>query len=80
MQTHLAKHPKCLSNRRRHNLFLKFFDFPVYAPYDRFVVLDSDVIFFKRPGEILDWVDAGKEECWFNEDTKEKYCIPRPAD
>ena len=35
----------CLSNRRRHNLFLKFFDFPVYAPYDRFVVLDSDVIF-----------------------------------
>ena len=34
--------------------------------------------FFKRPGEILDWVDAGKEECWFNEDTKEKYCIPRP--
>ena len=78
MQAHLGKHPKCLSNRRRHNLFLKFFDFPVYAPYDRFVVLDSDVIFFKRPGEILDWVDAGREECWFNEDTKEKYCIPRP--
>ena len=34
--------------------------------------------FFKRPGEILDWVDARKEECWFNEDTREKYCIPRP--
>jgi hypothetical protein len=75
---HLVEHPKCLSNRRRHNLFLKFLDFPAYAPYDRFVVLDSDVIFFKRPGEILEWVDAGKEECWFNEDTKEKYCIPRP--
>lgn len=78
MARHLAKHPKSLSNRNRHNLFLKFFDFPAYAPYERFVVLDSDVIFFKRPGEILDWVDAGKEECWFNEDTKEKYCIPRP--
>ena len=78
METHLAKHPKSLSNRNRHNLFLKFFDFPAYAPYDRFVVLDSDVIFFKRPEEILSWVDAGKEECWFNEDTKEKYCIPRP--
>jgi hypothetical protein len=75
---HLSGHPKCLFNRRRHNLFLKFLDFPAYAPYDRFVVLDSDVIFFKRPGEILDWVDARKEECWFNEDTKEKYCIPRP--
>lgn len=75
---HLSSHPKCLSNRSRHNLFLKFLDFPAFAPYERFVVLDSDVIFFKRPGEILDWVDAGKEECWFNEDTKEKYCIPRP--
>jgi hypothetical protein len=78
METQLAKHPKCLSNRSRHNLFLKFFDFPVYAPYDRFVVLDSDVLFFKRPGEILDWADGEQEECWFNEDTKEKYCIPRP--
>ena len=78
MAAHLARHPKCLSNRTRHNLFLKFFDFPAYACYDRFVVLDSDVIFFRRPAEILSWVDAGKEECWFNEDTKEKYCIPRP--
>jgi hypothetical protein len=76
-EAYLKDHPKSLSNRRRHNLFLKFFDFPAYAPYDRFVVLDSDVIFFKRPDEILDWVDARKEECWFNEDTKEKYCIPR---
>jgi hypothetical protein len=74
---HLSGHPKCLSNRSRHNLFLKFLDFPAYAPYDRFIVLDSDVLFFKRPGEILNWVDSGKEECWFNEDTKEKYCIPR---
>jgi hypothetical protein len=74
----LASHPKCLSHRGRHNLFLKFFDFPAYAPYDRFLVLDSDVIFFKRPGEILDWVDSGKEEFWFNEDTGEKYCNPRP--
>ena len=74
---YLSQHPKCLSHRGRHNLFLKFLDFPAYAPEDRFIVLDSDVIFFKRPGEILGWVNAGKEECWFNEDTKEKYCIPR---
>jgi hypothetical protein len=75
---HLAGHPKSLANRTRHNLFLKFQDFPMYAPYERFIVLDSDVIFFKRPREILEWVDSGREECWFNEDTKEKYCIPRP--
>ncbi|HVQ20598.1 MAG TPA: hypothetical protein VMS23_06050 [Terrimicrobiaceae bacterium] len=74
----LASYPKSLSNRGRHNLSLKFFDFPAHAPYDRFLVLDSDVIFFKRPTEILDWVDSGKEEFWFNEDTGEKYCSPRP--
>jgi hypothetical protein len=78
MERHLANHPQCLSHRSSYNLSLKFFDFPVYAPYDRFVVLDSDVIFFKRPEEILAWADSGREECWFNEDTKEKYCIPRP--
>jgi hypothetical protein len=77
MEKRLAAHPKCLGNRAQQNLSLKFFDFPAYAPHDRFVVLDSDVIFFKRPGEILAWADSGREECWFNEDTKEKYCIPR---
>lgn len=73
----LSGHPKCLANRSRHNMFLKFFDSVAFAPHERFIVLDSDVIFFNRPAEILDWADSGREECWFNEDTKETYCIPR---
>ena len=75
--TFLAGHPKCLEHRSRHNLFLKFFDFVAFAPGGRFIVLDSDVIFFRCPDEILAWTDAGADTCHYNEDTKEKYCIPR---
>lgn len=74
---YLSEHPKCREHRAKHNLFLKFFDFPAFASGERFIVLDSDAIFFRRPTEILEWVDSGAETCLYNEDTKEKYCIPR---
>lgn len=73
----LQTYPKCLDHRTRHNLFLKFFDVIPFAPHERFIVLDSDVIFFKRPQEILDWADSGSSACLYNEDTREKFCIPR---
>ncbi len=73
----LAGHPKCLEHRAKHNLFLKFFDFAAWASGDRFIVLDSDVIFFRRPPEIMDWVESGSQDYRYNEDTKEKFCIPR---
>ena len=73
----LAAYPRCLAERSRHNLFLKFSDFAAFCPGDRFIVLDSDVIFFRRPPEVLDWVDSSSVACRYNEDTKEKFCIPR---
>jgi len=77
MQDVLKFYPACADQRSRHNLFLKFSDFAAFAPGQRFLVLDSDVIFYRPPKEILDWVDSGAETCLYNEDTKEKYCIPR---
>jgi len=74
----LSDHPHCLAQRSKHNLFLKFSDFAAFAPGDRFIVLDSDVIFFRPPAEILEWADRGSDTCHYNEDTKEKFCIPRP--
>lgn len=73
----LTGFPKCLEQRSRHNLFLKFADFAAFNTCERMIVLDSDIIFFQRPQEILEWVDAGADTCRYNEDTKEKYCIPR---
>ena len=73
----LLDHPKCLEHRAKHNLFLKFFDFSAFAECERFIVLDSDAIFFRRPNEILEWADSHADTCLYNEDSKEKYCIPR---
>lgn len=77
MREVLCLYPACLEQRGQYNLFLKFSDFAAFAPGNRFIVLDSDVIFYRRPVEILDWVDSGTDMCLYNEDTKEKYCIPR---
>lgn len=77
MKQYLRSYPTCQALRQEHNLFLKFFDLPAFASGTRMILLDSDVIFFKKPQEILEWVDAQSQECWYNEDTKEKYCIPR---
>ncbi len=77
MKQRLKDYPNCQSLRQEHNLFLKFFDLPAFASGTRMILLDSDVIFFKQPKEILTWVDSKSQECWYNEDTTEKYCIPR---
>ncbi|MFZ4115980.1 MAG: hypothetical protein ACOYK6_04545 [Chthoniobacterales bacterium] len=77
VQEALIDYPVCWKHRAKHNLFLKFFDVPVFAPSTRFIFLDSDVLFFKKPEEILAWADSDNEEFFYNEDTKEKYCIPR---
>lgn len=34
-------------------------------------MLDSDVLFFNHPREIMDWVGNGAKECWFTEDIAE---------
>jgi len=73
----LANYPVCLAHRATHNLFLKFFDIPLFAPGERFIFLDSDVLFYAKPEEIIDWADSGNDSFFYNKDTKEKYCIPR---
>ena len=73
----LKNYPACLRNRSKHNLFLKFFDSLALAPHEQYIVLDADLFFYAKPEELLSWVDARKQECWFNQDTKEVYCLPR---
>lgn len=63
--------PFCADYRKMHPLALKVFDVPHFTPGDRFILFDSDLLFFNYPGEILDWVTRGADECWFNEDVKE---------
>ncbi|MCC5805494.1 MAG: hypothetical protein JJU00_04110 [Opitutales bacterium] len=54
----LEGRPLCIKGRHFYNPSLKFFDTRHYAPHDRLIILDSDVLFFQRPSLLLDWVDG----------------------
>jgi len=73
----LAGHSACLRNRSRHNLFLKFFDPLAFAPSDKYLILDADLFFFRRPDLLLEWAEGAERACYYNEDVKEVYCLPR---
>ncbi|MCX7868644.1 MAG: hypothetical protein N2322_01720 [Terrimicrobiaceae bacterium] len=73
----LATFPLCLRHRAAHNLALKFFDTALFAQRDRFVLLDADVVFFRKPVEMLEWAEGAGATCLYNEDTREKFCLPR---
>jgi hypothetical protein len=72
----LAGHPACRDYRQAHPLARKIFDVPTLTPDERFIILDSDVLFFRKPEFILRWCADDTNECWFNEDVKEAFPIP----
>ena len=68
----LDKYPGCRSYREEVALGIKSYDIPYMAKSERFLLLDTDLMFFKKPQEILDWVDdENSEEMWFNADAVE---------
>lgn len=67
----LRAFPFCEEYRRTHPLALKIFDMAQFVSGNRFIVLDSDVLFFQKPTELLAWADGDRAECWFNEDVAE---------
>ena len=67
----LGEYSRCWSYRERHPLARKIFDVPLMVSTDRFILLDSDVLFYGKPLEMLAWVDGKTVGCWFNEDVAE---------
>lgn len=49
----LAGHPRCVDFRRSNHLAPKLFDFGHFLRSDRMLLLDSDVLFFDQPTELL---------------------------
>ena len=49
----LEQHPRCLEFRQSNHLSPKLFDFRHYLRADRMLLLDSDVLFFAEPTELL---------------------------
>jgi len=71
MALRLKPFPFCEEYRRAHPLALKIFDMAQFVSGDRFLIVDSDVLFFSDAPEIRAWADAATDECWFNEDVGE---------
>lgn len=73
----LAGHPACLHYRLAHPLARKIFDVPTLSHANRFIILDSDLLFFRKPEAILRWCATGAGQCWFNRDVNEAAPISR---
>jgi len=73
----LAGHQLCREYRLAHPLARKIFDVPALTRSDRFIILDSDLLFFRKPDAILRWCAEGQGQCWFNKDMREAIPISR---
>jgi hypothetical protein len=59
-QRRLHDFPRCLSARQRHIMTHKLLDVALFAPGPRYLLLDSDLLFFRRPEEIATWLRGGE--------------------
>ncbi len=72
----LVPFPFCHDYRNKHPLALKIFDMAHFCEGERMIVLDSDVLFYSYPREIMQWIERKADECWFNEDAAESSLLP----
>jgi hypothetical protein len=75
MSARLQDYKACQRFRATNPLALKIFDFPAFAKNDHFLVLDSDVLFFKRPEEIL--TSIKRNRLFFMSDYQDSYIVSR---
>ena len=71
LEPQLRSRPHCLTYRKRHPLAHKCFDIPHFVDSERYIMLDTDLIFFRKPETILYWIDEDDESVWFNDDDSE---------
>jgi hypothetical protein len=73
----LKDHEFCSKYRfdDRTKLGIKLFDFVFYSQTKKIIFLDSDVLFFKKPAEINEFITAGKN--FFLSDYMDAFSLPR---
>jgi hypothetical protein len=71
----LSPFPRCADFRSTNALAIKLFDMPHFAPGGQFLLLDSDVLFFQKPAELLHWAQQLAGGCWFNQDVAESSLV-----
>jgi len=76
MKYFLANCKYSQKNRLNKDFFcaLKLFDAFYYASTDKLLFLDSDILFFKKPDELIEYIKEGKP--FFSSDYKNAYAKP----
>ena len=54
---------------------IQLFDFQLLARTNRILMLDSDILFFQSPSQIIEYLKCGKS--FFNSDPQDFYAVPR---
>lgn len=75
MRPVLAGRDACRAFRDHCPLARRLFDFPIFASHEHFLTLDSDVLFFASPDEMLRLMDRGRP--FFMADYQDSYVFPR---
>lgn len=72
----LATYPRCLEFRKTNHLSPKVFDFVSYLESDRMLLLDSDVLFFQTPTDLIDRIEDTHYRCnSVNQDITSAYTV-----
>jgi len=64
----LRDFPLCAAARHRHVMTHKLLDVALLAPSPRYIMLDSDLLFFRNPGEVVQWIKQGERVNLWNSD------------
>jgi hypothetical protein len=76
----LASFPRCLEFRRTNHLAPKLFDFAHYLQSERMLLVDSDVLFFAQPTELLRRIeDENYRRNAVNRDVNSAYTVTTEA-
>lgn len=68
VQAVLCDYPLSWRCRNLHPLCRKLFDIPHYAHGAHFLTIDTDILFFRKPDRLLQWMQSGKKNVLFLED------------
>ncbi|HEY7087314.1 MAG TPA: hypothetical protein VH518_04445 [Tepidisphaeraceae bacterium] len=71
----LSDQPNLKQLRDRSPLMKKLLDVPVFANRARFIYIDSDLLFFRRPSELLERASQKVGGNLFNRDLANAYCF-----
>jgi hypothetical protein len=73
----LNHHPLCLQCRNLHPLARKVIDMPLLASQAKLLSIDTDILFYRKPRRILNWMTETDSTCLFLEDVKDG-CLLNP--